>query len=276
VAVTTGGVVNLRKQVDMPKGIPGSSPPCSVPGCPDRVRRNDLCGRHSQRVKKDGDPGPAESLRDRAITAQNRVLVGSGQKACSKCKRVLPITSFPRGTGTSDGLRADCKNCHQAVKARYAKKHAAEISAYQATYREAHREKARVTTAKYRAENPERVRAAMANWLADPENQRVAREHRRRYKAQKKSTAAGIITPELLDGKLAYWGWRCHLAGPHCTVIPAHWDHVKPLVKGGLHCLANLRPACGTCNRRKRDRWPYPIRYRPLVQFVGDSVDLGS
>lgn len=33
-------------------------------------------------------------------------------------------------------------------------------------------------------------------------------------------------------------------------------DHVKPLSKGGAHCLANLRPACFRCNNKKRAMWP--------------------
>jgi len=39
--------------------------------------------------------------------------------------------------------------------------------------------------------------------------------------------------------------------------IPYDIDHVKPLNKGGMDCLSNLRPACPGCNRSKRDRWPY-------------------
>lgn len=35
-----------------------------------------------------------------------------------------------------------------------------------------------------------------------------------------------------------------------------HIDHVKPLSKGGWHCLANLRPACGPCNLSKGAKWP--------------------
>lgn len=35
-----------------------------------------------------------------------------------------------------------------------------------------------------------------------------------------------------------------------------HIDHVKPLSKGGWHCLANLRPACGPCNMSKGAKWP--------------------
>lgn len=35
-----------------------------------------------------------------------------------------------------------------------------------------------------------------------------------------------------------------------------HVDHVKPLSKGGWHCLSNLRPACPSCNLSKGAKWP--------------------
>lgn len=35
-----------------------------------------------------------------------------------------------------------------------------------------------------------------------------------------------------------------------------HIDHVKPLAKEGWDCLANLRPACASCNVRKSALWP--------------------
>ncbi|MGW8593542.1 HNH endonuclease [Dietzia sp. NPDC055877] len=35
-----------------------------------------------------------------------------------------------------------------------------------------------------------------------------------------------------------------------------HVDHVKPLSKGGWHCLSNLRPCCPSCNLRKGAKWP--------------------
>jgi 5-methylcytosine-specific restriction endonuclease McrA len=35
-------------------------------------------------------------------------------------------------------------------------------------------------------------------------------------------------------------------------------DHVKPLSKGGQNLLANLRPACISCNARKGGKWYGP------------------
>lgn len=46
--------------------------------------------------------------------------------------------------------------------------------------------------------------------------------------------------------------WVC--GGPKDQV-----DHVKPLAAGGAHLLANLRPICAPCNRRKSAQWPWPL-----------------
>lgn len=35
-----------------------------------------------------------------------------------------------------------------------------------------------------------------------------------------------------------------------------HVDHVKPLARGGWHCLSNLRPSCPSCNISKGAKWP--------------------
>lgn len=46
------------------------------------------------------------------------------------------------------------------------------------------------------------------------------------------------------------WMCGCSLGGGF------HIDHVKPLSKGGWHCLSNLRPSCPSCNLSKGAKWP--------------------
>jgi 5-methylcytosine-specific restriction endonuclease McrA len=123
---------------------------------------------------------------------------------------------------------------------------------------------------------PERQRENLARWRTIPENQQLARERSRAWRianpqrrseqagrrnALKRSGQAIRIPMELLEAKLAYWGWRCWIAGPNCTGDPEQWDHVKPLSKGGAHLLANLRPACQPCNFGKRAQWPFPTAW---------------
>jgi 5-methylcytosine-specific restriction endonuclease McrA len=248
---------------------------------------------HYQRLRNSGNAGSAESRIDEAIIAQNRMLAGSGQKACSGCKQVLPTACFCRDARSRDGVTSACKDCKNAWQKHYQQENAAAIQAYQTRYRAdpAHRQLAKERTARYRTANPNRVREAMAAWRAKPENQRLARERTRTWRlenprrrseqarrrnALKKSGVATFVSLELLDGKLAYWGWRCWINGPGCTVDPESWDHVKPLTKGGAHMLANLRPACGHCNRRKHDRWPFPANRVPMRLDLDDYRIFGE
>ncbi len=191
-------------------------------------------------------------------------------RRCTKCQEWRTLDRFYADTRNSSGYRADCKDCHKAqVRQRQAdpRNHAAYLE-YQAAYRTRHRAKARAVTAAYRAANPGRVQAAQAAYLARPENQETARrrarefrianpdrraEYERRRRAFKRASVIGFITPAMLEAKFAYWGNRCWMCeSPDDLQV----EHVKPLSKGGAHILANLRPACGTCNRTKSARWP--------------------
>jgi 5-methylcytosine-specific restriction endonuclease McrA/endogenous inhibitor of DNA gyrase (YacG/DUF329 family) len=61
------------------------------------------------------------------------------------------------------------------------------------------------------------------------------------------------FTAEQRTQRFAMWGgrcWKCGIAGA------TEEDHVKPISKGGWHCLSNLRPICQPCNVRKRNLWP--------------------
>jgi 5-methylcytosine-specific restriction endonuclease McrA len=116
-------------------------------------------------------------------------------------------------------------------------------------------------------------RSAQRRWYAKPGSREKSRqwlrewrianrdrylEQKRQRRARELAAAITVFAPDLLPGKLAYWGYRCWIKGPRCTVEPETWDHVKPLGKCGPHMLANLRPACQSCNSSKGDRWPFP------------------
>jgi len=83
-------------------------------------------------------------------------------------------------------------------------------------------------------------------------------EYRRRRYCYDAAPGGTIIefTPEQKAARFSMWGGRCWM----CGVLDATQDdHVKPISSGGSHCLSNLRPACTTCNARKRGTWPLPV-----------------
>lgn len=84
-------------------------------------------------------------------------------------------------------------------------------------------------------------------------NLEVMAAHQRLRRARQAGVLTILFSQEQLAAKMSYWGdrcWMCHGA----FQVP---DHVKPIVRGGPHILANLRPACVACNSSKRATWPY-------------------
>jgi len=116
---------------------------------------------------------------------------------------------------------------------------------YERQHREANREMYRQWARARRAKSPEIARRA---------------KHKRR--AALASNGHVPYSSEQLLQKLDYWGWKCWICGDPVTPGRYHLDHVKPINKGGMDCLSNIRPACGHCNQSKQDRWPFepPLR----------------
>lgn len=205
----------------------------------------------------------------------------SGQtlKRCSSPlhvgERDLPLDAFHRCASKKDGRKAHCRAC-------VATEHRADPSKQKARGRkhyEIHGERIRERRKALHASDPEYGRRKAREWaLANPE--RVRRNYRRwveanrdhvnaysrshirqnrayyraaliRYRARKKGNG-GHCTPEQLAARWSYYAGRCWMCGAEAT----EWDHVKPVSKGGCSWPANLRPACGPCNRRKSGIWP--------------------
>lgn len=112
--------------------------------------------------------------------------------------------------------------------------------AWEAEHREANRERYREANRRQREQNPVRFRSA-----------------KHRYRAAKKLNGSVPYTPEQWEAKFDYWARRCWMCRADLAGAPYHIDHVKPINKGGMDCLSNLRPSCPRCNHAKRDRWPY-------------------
>lgn len=162
--------------------------------------------------------------------------------------------------------RDDPENIRLAKRADY-QRHREKRLAQSRRWVEANPERAAEVKRRYYEKNRAAAIARTKAWTkAHPE---AKAERQRRDRARKKTTMVVRLTPTQLAGKLAYWGGKCWLCGGE----PTTWDHVKPQTKGGPHILANLRPACLSCNTRKHNRWPFPTspavaRRHPLIVRV--------
>ena len=150
---------------------------------------------------------------------------------------------------------------------------------YQKQWQAENREKLREYHRRWREANPGAAAAATRRWvennpeaydaackrarqkaLASPVHRENVRQAAQRRRARKIAAPSVPFTSEQWEQKVAYWGNRCYLQIPGiCTGGVEQAEHVKPLSKGGAHMLANLRPACAPCNRRKWDQWPFNV-----------------
>jgi 5-methylcytosine-specific restriction endonuclease McrA len=101
----------------------------------------------------------------------------------------------------------------------------------------------------YREANLERFlithRAACKKYDASHHAEKMERGRRRR--ARIRQATAVYISKADLRARVEALGNRC----VYCAAPWEHIDHVKPIARGGPHCLSNLRPACRICNQSK-------------------------
>ena len=186
-----------------------------------------------------------------------------------ECSKENCGASFPScGTISNYMYGCRCQSCRSAAaqsEQRYASANPDQISQKNRNWREANKEHCREYQLRYMAENAEYARKATLrakDWKkANPERARDnARQSEQRRRARKQETAVVPFTSEQVEQRFEYYGNRCYLGLKGCSGNPDEMDHVKPLAKFGPHILANIRPACKSCNSSKRDKWPFNFK----------------
>lgn len=95
-------------------------------------------------------------------------------KKCSKCKELLPVSSFCKHRNGKDGINASCKRCGANQKAAYYKAHPEKKKAKCAAYQKANPEKKKAWNAAYYKAQPEKNKARFAAYQkANPEKNKA-------------------------------------------------------------------------------------------------------
>lgn len=124
---------------------------------------------------------------------------------------------------------------------------------------------------KARAENPEWFRTLeQLRREKDQEKYRaIDATKRQRRAAAMEATQIKDLSAEQWEEIQAVFNWRCAYCPPNCWRCSQkkhklHQDHITPLSEGGSHTLANVVPACKSCNSKKHTG-PPPIPVQPLL-----------
>ena len=157
---------------------------------------------------------------------------------------------------------------------------------YARQYRESNPEKVRESDQKYRESNPDKVREIQrkyrkANREKRREIQRLWRkdnpEYYREYSRDRYHRMGGHGYRRLLPALLARFGYVCQINGCELSKDRSKIavDHIVPIsvaVKLGwskveINDIANLQPACPSCNSVKKDRWDGTLPGEPPLQL---------
>jgi 5-methylcytosine-specific restriction endonuclease McrA len=121
---------------------------------------------------------------------------------------------------------------------------------YYAKHRERHLARAKAWAAANPLVAAESRRRGRIKWAAaNPHKIRNTKERRR---LRLKGVRIVDFSHDDLFLRLSVFGHACaYCGGPFESL-----DHVKPIALGGLHILANIRPACRSCNSKKGAKPP--------------------
>lgn len=215
-------------------------------------------------------------------------------KRCSKCKEWKNRSEFYGDKKRKDGLKPQCKECHNANSRRWNQNHTIERREATRRYAKKNREKIRERVRKWLADHPwkileysrrqranhpetererskrkrerypEKEKARKEKWLAN--NAERERERRRKWIAShpernRHDAQVRRARERQAEGKVTINEWLELLDkyGHKClccgrTDVKLTMDHVVPLALGGPHKIENIQPLCLSCNSRKRTR----------------------
>lgn len=155
----------------------------------------------------------------------------SDTKTCSRCRQVLPLTSFFKRHSWQAGYTPYCRDCNRIIVAEWRAKNPERASAITRRWQQAHPEQVRQGARRKKERNPELYRA-----LA------------RRSHALRKPGKFARAEWSALKDRYEHRCLACGLQEPIIRLVP---DHVVPVAKGGSNGIDNIQPLCIACNRRK-------------------------
>jgi len=185
-------------------------------------------------------------------------------KICSRCKKVKQLSEFGK---YKNGLRPECKECKRTDDRAYKKTYNSEINIKKKAYREKNKESLNLK-AKQRRETPERkkyMRGYLKTYLtslkeSNPEKYKDLRfsikilNHQFYAKNKTKRKVTDITKEYLIE--LFLNTEKCLLCGVGLSdngreMNGKQFDHIIPIINGGMHTKENIRVICTKCNRSR-------------------------
>lgn len=196
-----------------------------------------------------------------------------GLRECSKCKARKPVTEFYKDKRAADGLKHQCKVCHQGYSDDWTKRNPEKRKEIRQRTHVKHRDKLLPQARAWKKNNKPRVKAVLASWIERNRERYLAmmRASNKRWKERNpemvkanyhkrralKRGALGTFTPVEIAALFSQQKGRC--ASPWCRISLKngyHRDHITPLAAGGSNFIENIQLLCAPCNTRKGAKDP--------------------
>lgn len=201
----------------------------------------------------------SDKIKQKNKIIKESVKIITDQKICNKCKVHKSNIFFTNDSYQISGLSKTCKECqiqyYQNNKDRITnsnlrsqRKYKLKNNLRKITWAIKNKYKVRKTTQEYYKRNMAKITAYNKKWAKD--NVLAKRNQGHRYRVKKRSNTIQKFTKLQLEQRMSVFGFKCAYCGGNFD----HIDHVKPISKGGYHCLSNLRPACKKCNQEKHNK----------------------
>lgn len=129
------------------------------------------------------------------------------------------------------------------------------------TPKEVKKEQSRLSAQRWRERHPERAKEVQVRWkTSHPERVKELDHYHSRNRRARLMNRDGSVTPEEWFSLCQKYEFHCLRCGKEFPFDKLTFDHVLPLVKGGMHSIENAQPLCFNCNCKKKEKH---IDYRP-------------
>lgn len=193
-------------------------------------------------------------------------------RICTTCNLSKPITEFWRSPNGRDGYLTKCKQCKSLQRNRERER------GYNKTYHHANKTRMNARSREWHKKNPEQSKIITQRYrqtekardthrkcsgryyerlrTQDPERYKFRNVQMvQRRRARIRNQLGAKFTFEQWQAKILALGAKCvYCHQPFDDTRTPTQDHVIPLASGGMHELANIVPACQTCNVRKNTK----------------------
>jgi 5-methylcytosine-specific restriction endonuclease McrA len=221
------------------------------------MKRCSRCGETKARAEYQRDRSARDGLQARCRPCQNEANAVSLAKKTPEARRAKQqkdTASQRRKTAFARAVRRDGRLTKAETAARDKVRQKVRFQRYQERHAErlafekAVRRDNRLTPAEKQAKYVVRKSWQRKQWaMRHPEQDAIYRYTVDLRRRGRRRQAVGHTSTRQLQARWAYYGGRCWM----CRAAATETDHVIAVALGGSEWPANLRPACGPCNRTK-------------------------